>query len=223
MPLPKFVFDESLPAKPAKLLNATEELRPGQDIMPLAEVAKPLLNAAKLAKNGTTPTMFLATLADFSKPLAEPAKWQEHSPRQDSSDAFSSLATLAGSLQCELPPVTLHTTPLESARARLAEYRATYGAQLPEQWLEHAKRAVETVRATFAPDRQQYALTTYLERYCQGQPAQVIATHVIALELWAVDNRQRQNGVWLDVACQAVGLDIDTLAEYQKERTNDPP
>lgn len=175
----------------------------------------------ELAKQHKAELLTLLTPPGCSKPLAEPAKWQEHSPRQDSSDAFSSLATLAGSLQCELPPVTLHTTPLESARARLAEYRATYGAQLPEQWLEHARRAAETVRATFAPERQQYALTTYLERCCQGQPAQVIATHVIALELWAVDNRQRQNGVWLDVACQAVGLDIDTLAQYQNVKESE--
>lgn len=44
-------------------------------------------------------------------------------------------------------------------------------------------------------------------------PAGVEAAHVLALELWAADNRQRQNGIWLDVACQAVGLDIDSLPE----------
>ena len=116
-----------------------------------------------------------------------------------------------------LPTITLRATPLDSARARLADYRATYGAQTPAQWLEHAKRAVEVVRATFAPERRQHALTTYLAHYCQGQPAQVIAAHVIALELWTADGRQRQSGVWLDVACQAVGLDRDRLPQ---ERVN---
>ena len=116
-----------------------------------------------------------------------------------------------------LPPVTLRATPLESARARLAEYRQAYGAQDRDAWLEHARRAVEAVRATFPPERRAHALRGYLARYCEGQPAQVIAAHTIALELWAADNRQRPNGVWLDVAAQAVGLDIDLLPENQRK------
>lgn len=111
-----------------------------------------------------------------------------------------------------LPPVTLRNTPLQSARARLEEYRATYGVQLPAAWLEHARRAVESVRETFPPERRPYALTNYLARNCEGQLAQVIAAHVIALELWAADKRRRQNGVWLDAAYQAVGLEPDALA-----------
>jgi hypothetical protein len=130
----------------------------------------------------------------------------------------------AGSEPPTLPPVTLLATLLESARARLEEYRATYGVQTAQSWLEHAKRAVEAVRATFPPERRPYALTNYLARNCEGQPAQVIAAHVIALELWAADKRQRQNGVWLDVACQAAGLEPDALAGSAGEaaRPNTP-
>lgn len=42
-----------------------------------------------------------------------------------------------------LSPTQWRVTPLESARARLAEYRDAYGAQIPEQLLGRTKRAVE--------------------------------------------------------------------------------
>lgn len=114
-------------------------------------------------------------------------------------------------LPAPLPPVTLRGTPLASARRRLEEYRATYGAQNKQGWQEHLKRAIEAVRATFPPDRRPYALTHYFKSYGDDTP-QALAAHVIALELWAADKRQRQNGVWLDAAYQAVGLEPDALA-----------
>lgn len=93
----------------------------------------------------------------------------------------------------------------------LTDIRCHHGPQTAEAWLQHFDKAHAAAVATFPSDRQSCALIGYRARYCEGQVAQVIAVHTLALLLWAADDRVRPFGVMLEAACEACGLDSASL------------
>ncbi len=110
-----------------------------------------------------------------------------------------------------IPDASRQTHPLGDARLRLARYRSQCGPQDAATWLEHFSKAHAACVATFSETRQPYALQGYGASYCYGQTAQVIAAHTVALELWAQDKRVRPYGVFLEAACKACRLDVNSL------------
>lgn len=99
----------------------------------------------------------------------------------------------------------------EALTAAAAELLSHYQRQAPTlpQWLEHFDDALSAIRATFPPDRRPHALATYKSSYVDGRPAELVAAHTVALQLWAADERQHPNGYFLDAAFTAAGLEVD--------------
>lgn len=114
-----------------------------------------------------------------------------------------------------IPDASRQTHPLGDARLRLARYRSKYGPQDAASWLEHFGKAHAACVATFPEDRQPYVLQGYGASYCFGQTAQVIAAHTVTLELWVQDRRARPYGVFLEAACKACRLDVNSLPENE--------
>lgn len=78
------------------------------------------------------------------------------------------------------------------------------------QWLERFTLAHAACIATFPRERQHSALQTYRAHYIDGQPTEVVAAHVIALELWTAEQRARGYGHYLEAAFAACVLAVPT-------------
>ena len=99
----------------------------------------------------------------------------------------------------------------QEAAAILAELHPGPEPLPPSHWLELAELARLSAVATFPPERQHNALKSYLASCCEGQPAQLIAAHAVALYLWARRGRAVPIGHCQDAACIAVGLEPDSI------------
>ena len=107
--------------------------------------------------------------------------------------------------------VTVPLTLDKEAAKILAELRPGPEPLPPSHWLELAELARLEAVATFPPERQHNALTSYLASYCEGQPVQLIAAHAVALTLWARRGRAVTIGHCHDAACNALELEADSL------------
>ena len=163
---------------------------------------------SKAPKPVQSPKLFIPKKTEVQTPIDEAAKTAE-TPTDLPKDGFGSFGST------NLEHLALKNLS-NAARVRLSAYRREYGKQEAEVWLEHFSRAHAACVATFPEDRQSHALKNYDRRYCQGQAAQVIAAHTLALELWTVHRRHKTGtgyGRCLEAACKACGVDVATLPE----------
>lgn len=131
---------------------------------------------------------------------------EEISRRRENQEEMSSRDDISAPGESVTLPLTLD----QEAAKILAELRPE--PLTPSQWLDLAEAARLEAVATFPPERQHNALTSYLASYCEGKPAQLIAAHAVALYLWARRGRAVPIGHCHDAACNALELEADSLS-----------